>query len=122
MVLLKYREWVVDHELLDLKRCQAGFSRAALARMAGVDPRTAMRACTSQHTSPRTVKKLCGVIKLDPAKVIVTRKQLAIREGVRRQMAAGHEPEGRSPDPLTRFEDQSPWPKVDLTAKNLNLP
>ena len=122
MVLMKYREWVIDYEFLDLKRCQEGFSRAALARMAGVDPRTATRACTSQHTSTRTVNKLCHAIKLDRAKVIVTRKQLAIREGVRRQMAAGHEPEGRNPDPMTRAEDRSPWPEVDLTAINLNLP
>ena len=122
MVLLKYREWVVDHDYLDLKRCQAGLSRSALGRLAGVDPSTATLACTGQHTSTRTVNKLCRVINLDPGKIIVSAKQLAIREGVRRQMAAGKEPEGRNPDPMTRAEDQSPWPEVDLTTKNLNLP
>ena len=122
MVLLKYREWVVDHEFLDLKRCQAGLSRAALGRVVSVAASTVGRTCRGKHTSTKTVKKLCLALKLDPAKVIVTPKQLAIREGVRGRIAAGHEPEGRNPDPLTRAEDRSPWPKVDLTAKNLNLP
>ena len=90
--------------------------------MAGVNPRTATRACTGQHTSTGTVNKLCRVLELDPAAVIVRPKQLAIREGVRRRIGAGREPEGRNLDPLTRAEDRSPWPKVDLTAKNLNLP
>ena len=119
------REWVIDTEQIELARARAGLAKAELACGAGVSVGTVTRACGDGKCTPETVRKVCLALKLRPKDVIISQRKMAVRQGIRQKIAdpaVDIREVDRSPDPMLRHEDLSPWPAVDLNGRNRNLP